>query len=85
MAKRAASAVVKFSQLKVKVDQRISTLGEAQSVRKQRLQRVSENLMALINANRAVVRGDVYSAVLLCALTSVVSVELRAIADELEL
>ena len=81
--RKAAEAVVKFGQLKSEVDRRRDALEEGQHDQKRQLLRVSENLRLLINANEAVVRGDVSSAVLLCALTSLVSTELRAIADDL--
>ena len=82
MSRSATRAIAKFSQVKQRVDLRLSQLGEDQKESKQRLQRLSENLRLIIIANKAVVQGDVYSKVQLCALTTVIALEIREMADE---
>ena len=88
MSKAASKAIIKFGLVKEWVDKRLSSLSESplesNTERYVALQSLSENLRRLIIANKALVRGDVYSAVLLAAFTATVAMELESMADEME-
>ena len=88
MSRAASKAIKKFGLVKEWVDKRLESLGESplesNTERYIALQSLSENLRRLIFANQALVRGDVYSAVLLAALTATVAMELEEMADEME-